>query len=137
MRRVFVDTSGFLALLVPEDQWHGKATSLFEQADHERWLLITSNIVVIEAYAVLLIRAGRKNAILFLDTVLNDAYRIERIHQNDEKKAITLVRSHEDKSYSLCDALSFVLMERLSVQEAIAFDRHFRSYGQFTVLESP
>jgi len=44
------------------------------------------------------------------------------------------LRAHEDKSYSLCDALSFVVMERLRIREAIAFDQHFRAYGRFTIL---
>jgi predicted nucleic acid-binding protein len=45
-----------------------------------------------------------------------------------------LVREHQDKAYSLCDALSFVVMERLGIYEAIAFDRHFREYGRFALL---
>lgn len=45
----------------------------------------------------------------------------------DEERAISLVRSHADKSHSLCHALSFVVMERLSITEAIAFDRHTAS----------
>jgi predicted nucleic acid-binding protein len=48
--------------------------------------------------------------------------------------AISILRDHQDKTYSFCDALSFVVMERLGVVEAIAFDRHFREYGRFTVL---
>jgi uncharacterized protein len=51
-----------------------------------------------------------------------------------EKRAIALVRAHEDKAYSLCDALSFVVMERLRINQAIAFDRHFREYGRITIL---
>lgn len=64
----------------------------------------------------------------------SDAYHVERIRKADEKRAIALVRGHEDKDYSLCDALSFVVMERLHIAEAIACDRHFRAYGRFTVL---
>jgi predicted nucleic acid-binding protein len=46
-----------------------------------------------------------------------------------------LLRSpHRDKAYSLCDAFSFVVMQRLGIVEVIAFDRHFREYGKFTVL---
>jgi predicted nucleic acid-binding protein len=37
-------------------------------------------------------------------------------------------------SYSFCDALSFVVMERLNIPEAIAFDRHFAEYGRFALL---
>jgi predicted nucleic acid-binding protein len=54
-----------------------------------------------------------------------------RVRKRDEERAVALLRSHEDKSYSLCDALSLVVMERLRVTE---FDRHFRAYGRFTIL---
>lgn len=40
------------------------------------------------------------------------------------------------KTYTLCDALSFVLMERLGVLGAIAFDRHFREFGRFQLLDA-
>jgi predicted nucleic acid-binding protein len=136
MTRVFVDTSGFFALLVKEDQFHEHARFLFQRANAERWRLVTTNIVVIETYALLLIRSrnGRLDALQFLEMIDKDAYQIERSRKNDEAQAIALVRTHQDKAYSLCDALSFVIMQRLRLTQAIAFDRHFRSYGQFVIL---
>ncbi len=115
MKRVFVDTSRFFALLCPEDQSHECARPLFVQANTEQWRLVTTNAVVIETHALLLARLhdGRRHALGFLDR---------------------LVRSHGDKDYSLCDALSFVVMERMRLKEAIAFDRHFREYGRFVLL---
>jgi predicted nucleic acid-binding protein len=56
------------------------------------------------------------------------------VTRDDEQSAIAILREHQDKMYSLCDALSFVIMERLDITEAIAFDRHFREYGAFTIL---
>jgi len=47
------------------------------------------------------------------------------VSKGDESLAIDLVRAHEDKTYSLCDAMSFVVMARLGITDAIAFDRHF------------
>jgi uncharacterized protein len=138
MRRVFVDTGGFVALLVAEDQMHGRAAELFSTASRERWLLVTTNVVVIETYSVLLARArdGRRAAISFLDAVRasSAALAVEPIRADDEATAETLVRTHADKTYSLCDAISFVVMGRLGITEAIAFDRHFREYGRFTIL---
>lgn len=136
MRRVFVDTSGFFALRTPDDRFHEPAKALFEDANTERWMLVTTNAVVIETYSLFLsrLRDGRREAIALLDMISGDRYRVERIRVADEKRAITLVRAHDDKTYSLCDALSFVVMERLHIKEAIAFDRHFRAYGRFTVL---
>ena len=52
-------------------------------------------------------------------------------------RALGLGYLESDKNYSLCDALSFVVMERLGIEEAIAFDRHFREYGRFRLLAAP
>jgi len=140
MKRVFVDTGGFVALLVAEDEMHPRASELFESASRDRWTLVITNAVVVETYSVLLARAkdGRRTAISFLDAVVEDQSQgglaVERVRPDDELNAIALLRAHTDKDYSLCDALSFVVMERLGITEAIAFDRHFREYGRFTIL---
>jgi predicted nucleic acid-binding protein len=137
VKHVFVDTGGFVALLIAEDRDHLRAASLFELAARERWTLVTTNAVVIETYAVLLSRArdGRRLALSFLDSIPNESgLTVERIRLDDEQNAAALLRSHQDKGYSFCDAISFVVMHRLSISEAIAFDRHFREYGRFTIL---
>ncbi len=54
MRRVFVDTGGFFALLVAEDANHSRARELFARAASERWQLVTTNAVVTETYALCL-----------------------------------------------------------------------------------
>ena len=93
-------------------------------------------MVLVETYALLLnhTRQGRAIAIRFLDWAERTAIQIERVRQEDEHAAIALVRDHDDKTYSLCDAMNFVVMERLGIHEAIAFDGDFQSYGRFTVL---
>jgi predicted nucleic acid-binding protein len=122
VKPVFVDTSGFFALLCPEDHSYQRARSLFAQADSERWRLVTTNAVVVETHALLLarLRDGRRHALRFLDRLEETQVRIERVRARDEQGAIALVRAHEDKDYSLCDALSFTVMERLRLKEAIA-----------------
>lgn len=136
MKQVFVDSGGFFALLVPQDDSHAAALDVFARAEVEHWALVTTNIVVIETYALLLARTrpGRPAAIGFLDALQQSAVRVERARRADEENAETLVRSHADKDYSLCDALSFVVMERLGISEAIAYDRNFRQYGRFRIL---
>lgn len=136
MKHVFVDSGGFFALLVRGDAFHEPAVRLFEQANSERWQLTTTNTVVVETYALLLYRArrGRETAIAFLDRLVQTAIRIERVSERDEHKAIDLVRRYEDKTYSLCDAQSFIVMDRLRIVEAIAADDDFRQYGHRTLL---
>ena len=94
MKRVFVDTGAFFAVLVTEDLHHERARVIFTQAGEERWQLVTTNMVVVETYALLLNRAhgGRPSALAFLDAIERDEYQIERVKESDEAAAIDLVR---------------------------------------------
>jgi uncharacterized protein len=136
VRRVFVDTSGFFALYSANDGDHAAAVDLFLQANSQRWELVTTNAVVVETHALLLNRTRERRAlaIKFLDDLESSELRIERVAQADEQAAIALQRAHHDKTYSLCEALSFVVCERLGISEAISCDDDFRSYGRLTVL---
>lgn len=136
MKRVFVDSGGFFALLVRADTAHEDARRIFEEANAEPWNLVTTNTVVVETYALLLHRTrhGRDSAIAFLDHLDRTALRVERVSESDERKAGALVRAHKDKTYSLCDAQSFVVMDRLRIREAIAADEDFRQHGLQTLL---
>ncbi len=136
MRRVFVDTSAFFAHLVAEDRHHLQARALFEKAARESWTLITTNAVVSETYTLIRMRArnGRELAVAFLDDIRDGVCAVERVRPIDETRATDLLRQHGDKSYSFCDALSFIAMERLGLTDALAFDEDFRSYGKIVVL---
>lgn len=136
MKRVFIDTSGFYALLIADDQNHLRAEKLFRLGEGEGWRLATTNAVVIEAHALFLHRSrpGRENPLKFLDEIENDVHEVIRVQRDDERKAVAPIRAHRDKMYSLCDALSFIVMERIEIVEAISFDEDFRSYGRFTIL---
>ena len=41
---------------------------------------------------------------------------------------------YQDKDFSLTDAISFAVMERLQITQAFTFDRHFAQYG-FTLVQ--
>jgi len=69
VKRVFVDTSGFYALLIADDGNHVRAKELFEAGTEDGWRLVTTNTVVVEAHALFLHRSrpGHQNALRFLD----------------------------------------------------------------------
>jgi uncharacterized protein len=92
--------------------------------------------VVIESHALLVnrFRSRRDVALDFLQLIETDAFQVVRVNKRDENEGIAMVRRHRDESYSLCDAPSFVVMERLKIRDAISFDQDFRSYGRFTLL---
>jgi predicted nucleic acid-binding protein len=136
VRRAFVDTSGFFALLVRDDDHHEPAQELFARAERERWRLLPTNFVVFETHTLLLnrVRSGREIALAFLDRFPDDKVQVIRFRRADVDKAFAIIRSHRDKEYSLCDAHSFAAMERLKIRDVISFDSDFRSYGRFDVL---
>jgi predicted nucleic acid-binding protein len=45
------------------------------------------------------------------------------------REAMALLVARPDKMYSLCDAVSFVLMRQRHVAEALTTDRHFEQEG--------
>lgn len=54
----------------------------------------------------------------------------EQLH----KEAMQLLVDREDKTYSLCDAVSFVLMRQRSLTNALTTDRHFEQEGFVRLL---
>lgn len=69
MREVFVDTGAFYAALNRKDRNHRAAVGLFDRALAEEWRLITSNFVVAETHALVLIRLGRDFAAAWLRSI--------------------------------------------------------------------
>ena len=134
MKRVFVDTSGFYAALNRRDACHVSATNLFNRAQAERWQLFTTNFVVAETHALILARVSRDRAWEFLQAVMSGSINVIRAEENDERMGREIIERYSDKDFSYCDAISFAVMDRLEISEAIAFDEHFQQYGQFVVL---
>ena len=77
---------------------------------------------------------SRQAALRFLAAIQAGLCDVRRVTAEDEGHATEILRTHADKSYSYCDALSFTVMERMGLTHAIAFDRHFREYGRWTLL---
>jgi predicted nucleic acid-binding protein len=61
MKRVFVDSGGFFALLDRADDAHESAKHVFAQANTERWRLVTTNTVVVDIRTLAAPNAGRPN----------------------------------------------------------------------------
>ena len=52
----------------------------------------------------------------------------------EEERAREILLRFTDKDWSLCDALSFAVIESRGVGAAFSFDRHFRQYGGVNLL---
>lgn len=128
-----MDTGAYFALSFSGDENHRSAVSVLRNLTSERRRLVTSNFVLAETHALLLNRLNRDIALRVLESIHASSTRIVRVRASDEMLARDLLRTHADKNYSLTDAASFVIMTRLGISTAFAFDRHISQYGFHTV----
>ena len=52
-----------------------------------------------------------------------------RLTAADEAAGRQIILHYNDKDFSYVDASSFAVMNRLDIQTAFSFDRHFEQYG--------
>ncbi|MDO8672752.1 MAG: PIN domain-containing protein [Dehalococcoidia bacterium] len=128
-RRALVDSSAYFALTDPRDIRHGYSLQARERLINERWNVLTTNFLLAETHALLLTRLGRDTAARVLREIDRSATTVIRITRDDELRARQIIDEYVDKDFSLVDATSFAVMERLSVSFAFAFDRHFVQFG--------
>ena len=133
-RRIFVDSSAFLALLDRRDEFHARAVAIFNALVDQRFRQFTTNVVVIESHALILSVMGIAAAAAFLRDLPQSYTAVVRVRAQDEERAQQLIFRYADKDFSLTDAISFTVMGRLAITRAFTFDRHFAQYG-LTVLE--
>jgi len=130
LRKVFVDTSAFVALRNRAEREHEAARAALSALVAERALLFTSNYVFAETYTALLVRVGRTEAIEWGRRFrASEAIELIRVEERLEEDAWSILDSHADKPWSYVDATSFALMESEAAAEAFAFDHHFAQRG--------
>lgn len=130
-RAVLWDSSAILALLDAQDADHARAASVAHRlAADERPCFIT-NYVEAETHALLLRKLGR---ILARQWLLSGGLPVLRALPREEERAKVILATHDDKDWSLCDAISFAVIEERGVGAGFSFDRHFTQYGRFPVL---
>lgn len=133
MQRVLLDASFWIALRDPREPWHSRARQATVELLKNRTLFVFTTLILAETHA----HFSRSRAISA--QVLDDAERNPTLHwepitRADESEAVRLLREHRDKSYSLCDAISFTLMRRLELNRAATLDEHFRQFGEFEII---
>ncbi len=132
-RATFTDSSAFYALTDRDDANHEAALTIARELGRQRWTLYTTNVVLIEQHALHLSRLGRDTALQSLLLIDQSDIRVVRVTLQDERGAREILTRYTDKAWSLADATSFVVMERLGIRYAFTFDSDFAQYG-FTVL---
>ena len=130
-KKVFVDTSAWVALLNKSDQYFQDAMKVY--SDLAAVKLFVSNFVVGETYTWLRYKASYDIAFSFLKSTYKKAElgQAEIIYADSslEQSALHLLERYKDQRISFTDALSFSIMDKLKINDAFAYDLHFSIAG--------
>jgi predicted nucleic acid-binding protein len=127
---IFVDTGAWFAVAVRNDADHDSAMQWLRV---NRDPLVTTDYILAETVTLLrmrdkTIRGHRLASRVATSLLRGEAALLEKVTEDDLERALAVFRTYRDHLFSFVDCTSFVVMERLRIQSAFAFDRHFMEY---------
>ena len=128
---VLWDSSAILALLDADDADHERAVVVARAIASERRPSFITNYIEAEGHPLLVRKLGRTIARQWL---LTGGLPVVPVLPAEENKAKDILARHTDKDWTLCDAISFAVLDARRVSRAFTFDHHFRQYGRIQVL---
>jgi predicted nucleic acid-binding protein len=129
---IFADTGALFAAFVPNDPDHDAADAWLAA---NREPLLTTDYIVDELLTLLKMRREFQRALHLGPKLLGEeVILMEWVLPEDVQRAWEVFQSYQDKEWSFTDCVSRVVMERLGIQTAFAFDKHFRQFGTVNVV---
>jgi len=125
---IFIDTSGFIAVLDRNETNHTRAALTWQNILTSAETLVTTNYVLVETFALIQNRLGMDAVKVFQEDIV-PVLRIEWIDKTVHHAAMGIMLAAVRKKLSLVDCVSFETMRLLGVTDAFAFDRHFKEQG--------
>lgn len=137
MRKIFLDTAYLQALVDTRDSLHQSSVAITDELDI--FLSVTSEMVLTELLNALSGRGGylRDAALDIVDKLHQDSS-VEIIPQTSQlfTEALLFYRQRRDKSYSLTDCASMLIMRQQNLSDVLTFDRHFQQEGFKALLRN-
>ena len=130
---MLLDTSGLMCIHNRSEPAHAEAVRLLNAAP--RWL--THSYVLAEFVALTTARRMMRAAALGFLAEIQRSERADVVYvdQAMHEAAFHLLEQRVDKNWSLCDAVSFVLLEQRQMREALTTDHHFEQAGFVRLLK--
>jgi uncharacterized protein len=125
---VFVDTSAFFAILDADDHNHAAAGHVWKTLLEQSAVLVCSNYILIECFALLQRRLGLQAARVFQSDVVG-VLQVRWVDEALHAAGVAALLTAGLRQLSLVDCVSFELMRRLGLTSAFAFDQEFADQG--------
>jgi len=126
--RVFLDTGAFLALADEDDDYHTAAKSIYTELLQSKAQLLTSNFVLSETYTLIRSKVSHQAAVEFMKRLDQTGIKVLRVSEAIEQTGKAIFVRYDDKDFSFVDCTSFALIDHHRLDQAFAFDGHFRQY---------
>ena len=135
MKRVFADTSYWIALLNPRDELHVKAVAAAQNYSEDQ--VVTSEMVLVEFLNAYSDHGPRlRESVSHAVRALRSSLNVSVIPQTSDQfeRALSRYQDMADKDWSLTDCASFMIMEAEGIENALTHDRHFIQAGFHALL---
>jgi predicted nucleic acid-binding protein len=135
---VFVDTSGWLAAINTRDSHYHIVVEAYNDLVAKRTTFTTTNLVVAEMHILIVRERGAAAGCALLDAIYTDPlYQVVSVDRDLESEATDRwLRRFADQRFSLTDAVSFEIMRRERIKDALALDKHFEIAGYRLIPET-
>lgn len=130
MKKLFVDTAGWMACGDANDPDHARACKSRDDWLRGGGVLVSSDFVLDETLTLIRIRLGIDAAERWWQQV-QGSHRLvwEWVDATRVDKAQTWFLRWRDKDFSFTDCTSFVIMQERRIRQALTTDRHFALAG--------
>jgi predicted nucleic acid-binding protein len=127
---VFIDTGSLIAIEMVADQHHSAAIGSWRQILRDPPQFVTTSSVLSELITFFTSRGRHAKAVDIAENLKASAS-VRVVHVDEElfEAGFEYLKRRPDKRFSLTDCISFVLMNRLGIQQALAFEAHFEQAG--------
>ena len=124
---MLVDTSGWLCLIHKDETQHREAARIYDAGS----IYLTTDLILAELVALARVRGFPRNKTIAFSRRILDDPTITVVWTGEDicRRSIDLLEARADKTYSLCDAASFVIMRDHNLKDALTTDRHFEQEG--------
>jgi len=137
MTRIFADACYWIALLHRNDQLHATAVAAQKQLTNAH--LITTDEVLAEVLNFFSGKGPQLRAVTAqtVENLRSDS-RVSVVEQSRTSfdGGLAIYKTRPDKKYSLVDCVSFMLMTRDSISEALTDDHHFEQESFIALLRT-
>jgi len=130
---MLLDTSGLMCLLNDAEPLHKQAVSTLQRAP----LRVTHSYVIAEFLALATARRlVRSTALEFVRRIHHgNLVEVVFVDETLHEMGLRLLENRRDKLWSLCDAVSFVLMQQRHLTDALTTDHDFEQAGFLRLLK--